>query len=466
MLNARPGVAASLCKTFANHQRLHAMSETETGIVPPLLKIVGIGHGGGVMVDRLRSEPLLAGVELAVVDMDQAELVRRQTPGRFCFGIEVTRGLGAGGDPGLGRSAAEHDAGFLRGVCTDARIVLLVTCLGGGAGSGATPVLARYARESGALVLAMVTTPFGFEGSLRAQNAMAGLRELRSVADAVIVLPNERCARLLEERTPVNEVFQRVAARVGDAVLGIWRLLNRPGLIPVDFATLERLVRGRNAECAYASAYCRGDNRCREAIDALLSSPFLDDGRAVAEADALLVHVSAGADLTLAEVERVVRELKRHHREEASVVVGTSIDDEFQGGIQLTLIATRRASELALNPGTPGTFPGRASVDGAGVAPPSGSERAEGYLRPLNTTPIGVMPARPPSAVPEMGRDERSVTEGRQGRRGGRGRKSDVQPELNLFVVSTGRFANTPATIHQNQNLDEPTYLRRNLVLN
>ena len=284
----------------------------------------------------------------------------------------------------------------------------------------------------------------------------AGLRELRTAADAVIVLPNARLARLLDERTPMIEVFNAVGERFADSILGLWKLLARPGLLPVDFAALERLVRGRNAECACATVIARGEHRTREAMDRMLTNAFLDDGRAIAEADALLIHIAAGADLTLAEVERVARDLKKHYRSDAQVVLGASVERAMGDALELRVIATRKAHD---EPAPTVRLADASASPGEGVTRIPVSTEAADLTNPFNNGPGQ---EHPPRHAAEPARPV--------GYRGSASRRRpprpSVQPELNLFTTSTGHFANTPATIHENQNLDEPTFLRRNLVLN
>ena len=168
------------------------------------VKVIGFGNAGCAVAGRLYQQQLLSDAEFLVMNTDQAALAASPVPSQLCVGLPLTRGLGAGGDVALGRSAAERDAAVMR-AAAEARLVFLVVGLGGGSGTGGAPVFARLARESGALVLAIVTTPFEFEGGLRRANAEAGLQELRAAADAVIVLPNQNLSRLLDERTAVTK---------------------------------------------------------------------------------------------------------------------------------------------------------------------------------------------------------------------------------------------------------------------
>lgn len=419
----------------------------------PTVKVIGFGNAGCAVAGRIYQRGLLSSAEFLVMNTDQAALASCPVPGQLCVGLPVTRGLGTGGDVALGRSAAERDAAVIRAAAADARLVFIVVGLGGGSGTGGAPVFARLARESGALVLAIATTPFEFEGGLRRANAEAGLQELRAAADVVIVLPNHHLARLLDERTPVTEAFRVVGDRAAEAVIGLWRMLDQPGILPVDFAGLERLVRGRHAESAFASVEVTGEARVREAVNKLATHPCLDEGRALAQADALILNLAGGPELSLAEIDRASREIGRLCRDDVEMLVGTSVDEALAGRLRITVIPARRAG--AETPALP--VPSSASSklrdrrEPAHVQSPKPSELPdEGHLETLETE----FTHSTASSLPTRARSSR------------RGRKSNHQPELNLFPASRGRFDNTSPTIHQNENLDEPTFRRRNLVLN
>ncbi|MSU34926.1 MAG: hypothetical protein EXS36_07395 [Pedosphaera sp.] len=418
----------------------------------PTVKVIGFGNAGCAMVGRVFQQGLLSGAEFLVLNTDQAALASCPVPSQLCIGLPVTRGLGTGGDVALGRSAAQRDAAVIR-AAADARLIFVVVGLGGGSGTGGAPVFARLARESGALVLAIATTPFEFEGGLRRANAETGLQELRAAADAVIVLPNHHLARLLDERTPVTEAFRVVGERAAEAVTGLWRMLAQPGILPVDFAGLERLVRGRHAESAFASVEISGEARVHDAVVKLASHPCLDEGRALARADALILNLAGGPELSLAEIDRASREIGRLCRDNVEILVGTSVDEALAGRLRITVIPAWRADTEV--PALP--LPGSASSERRDCREPVSArtpQRSElpdaDHLQTLETD----LTQSTTLSLPIRASSSR------------RGHKSNHQPELNLFPASRGRFDNTPATIHNNENLDEPTFRRRNLVLN
>ncbi|MFM8357903.1 MAG: cell division protein FtsZ, partial [Verrucomicrobiota bacterium] len=372
------------------------------------------------------------------------------------LGANLTRGLGAGGDPALGRQAAEREVEALRPLVAGARVVFLLVGLGGGTASGAAPVLARLAREAGALVLGIATMPFDFEGRFRAAHAQEGLHALKAAADAVICLPNQRVLRLLDEKTPVAEVFATANRLLVEGLRGVHRLLTRPGFIQLDFASLERLLRGRHAESAFASVETRGENRAREAVDRILASPFLERGEVLADSEAVLVMVAGGPDLGFHEVEWVVEQLRRQG-EQAHWVAGTGVDESLAGRLLVTVVATRGGSAL------PPVEPARAMVPAAPGAPSAAAPGAEFLPNLPESSPRGparlVPPAPPLAALQGSG----MVPKGRAGLLR---RQREIQQTFNFNLVSKGRFEKTEATILNGEDLDLPTFIRRGVALN
>src|ERR1019366_8524602 len=220
-------------------------------------------------------------------------------------------------------------------------VVLIIAGLGGGAGSGISPVLSRAAKETGALVLAFVTLPFVCEGNRRQQQAQQGLEQLKSVADGVICLPNQKTFKLIDDSTSVLDTFRITGGLLVEGVRGVWRLLTRPGLIQIHFDDLCALVRDRHSESAFAFVEASGPARSREAVEKLLAHPLLDEGRALAEADAVLVSLMGGKDLTMAEVNRVMEQIGRHC-EHAQIIMGAAVDAAMKNRLSVTVIAAKR----------------------------------------------------------------------------------------------------------------------------
>ena len=403
------------------------------------IKVLGVGGAGGNAVSHLAVQAF-PGVAFAVLHTDAMALRQFNVGTKLSLGSRKIRGLGAGGDPARGRAAAEEDEAAIRALVADANIVFIIAGLGGGTGTGASPVVARIAKECGALVLAIVITPFDVEGGKRMRQAQLGLQELKSAADGVIVLPNQRMFKLVDEKTSLVEALQMINGLIAQGVRGIWRLLSRPGLIHVNFADLCAVTQGRHAESALATAEARGENRARDVLDKLMRHPLIDGGAALADASGVLVCIGGGPGLSLAEVNRIMDQISRHC-EGANIILGAAIDEELGDGLSVTLLAAKAA-------GKAGPPPGLAEPQWA-TAP----QAAE------STPTAGLTPDRPAEEAPA------TIPATRNGR-GRKGRTSPRQGQLALEMVSKGRFEQIEPTIHQGQDLDLPTYIRRGVALN
>ena len=250
--------------------------------------------------------------------------------------------MGTGGDPERGRAIAEEQFATLKTACEGADVILIVAGLGGGAGSGISPVLARAAKETGALVLAFVTLPFLCEGNRRQQQAQQSLEQLKSVADGVICLPSQKTFKLIDENTSVLDTFRITGGLLVEGVRGVWQLLTRPGLIQIHFDDLCALVRDRHSESVFAFVEASGAGRSREVVEKLLAHPLLDEGRALAESDAVLVSLMGGKDLTMAEVNRVMEQISRQC-ERAQIIMGAAVDAEMKNKLSVTVIAAKKS---------------------------------------------------------------------------------------------------------------------------
>ena len=306
------------------------MTSTDTtSAVAPLkkqlaIKVFGVGGCGGNVVAQI-DRAGVGGAQLIVLNTDSQALAQCPLPFKFNLGLTFNGGLGAGGDPERGRAAAQADEARLRELCTGVDMVFICAGLGGGTGTGAGPVLARVAKECGALVLAFVTLPFDCEGARRMSQARLGLDEFKAAADGVICLPNQKVFKLIDEHTSVVETFATTNELLAQGVRGIWQLVTRPGFINLDFADLCAVLRDRHSESSFASAEASGPHRAKEVIEKLLANPLLDGGAALGEADALLVSLMGGPSLTMAEVSRVMDQINRHC-ENAHLMMGAAID--------------------------------------------------------------------------------------------------------------------------------------------
>jgi cell division protein FtsZ len=405
------------------------------------IKVWGVGGAGCNAVSALDASAL-EGVDILAVNTDSQALEAAAAAHKLVLGAKRTRGMGAGGDPELGRASAEDDLEKMAVFCAGADIVFVLAGLGGGTGTGAAPVLARMARESGALVLAIVTMPFEFEGQRRQQQAQSGLQFLKTAADAVICLPNQKLFKLLDEKTSVVDSFKISNALLAEGLHGIWRLLTRTGLINVDFADLCSVTRGRHAASSFATAEASGDRRAEQVVEKLLAHPLLDGGQVLSDSDAVLVSLVGGPDLTLVEIDKMMEPLKRQC-ENAHIIFGAAIDEQFAHRLSVTVIASCREPQPAReNPG------GKASP-----------------LHFLDTTngtrPTSRATPPPPELTPEQ-KEQLLKQQNAKSRK----KFSRMQRELPLEIVFKGRFEKSEPTIRHGEDLDLPTYIRRGVPLN
>jgi cell division protein FtsZ len=413
------------------------------------IKVFGVGNAGAAVMEHIIRGGL-PGVGFVALNTDPQAVPASAAPEHHCLESKLLRGLGTGGDPERGRALAEEQVPRLKALCEGADVVFLLAGLGGGAGTGISPVLARAAKDAGALVLAFVTLPFECEGARRQRLAQHGLTELKAAADGVICLPNQKVFKLIDENTSVLETFKITGELLADAVSGIWRLLTHTGLIEIHFADLAALLRDRHAESAFAVAEAIGPTRSREVIDKLLAHPMLDNGQILAESDAVLVSLIGGPDLTMAEVNRVMEQINRQC-EHAQVIMGAAVDETFRDRLALTLIAARQDPAPALDE-TP------ASPD---------AEQLDSQLLSTAAAPRPGSRFVPPSPI--LPPDQVQLLLARQGGRGSRGRKTSAkmqQSQLPLEIISKGRFDKSEPTIHKGEDLDVPTYIRRGVALN
>jgi cell division protein FtsZ len=419
------------------------------GPAQPAIKIFGVGNAGISMMQRL-VDAGFNGVEFIAVNTDAASLLGSSATQKIHLETKLLRGMGTGGDPERGQAAAHEAEAKLKEVCQGAGMIFIVVGLGGGAGTGVSPVLARVAREAGAVVLGFVTTPFDCEGRRRQNVAQDGLEALREAADAVICLPNQKVFKLIDENTSVVSTFKLISDLLADGVRGVWRLLAHPGLLDVHFEDFCALMRDRHMESSFASTEAIGATRSREAIDKLLAHPMLDGGQLLADSDAVLVSLIGGPDLTMTEVNRVMQEIQGRC-DGAHVMMGAAIDDRFCERLAITVIVARKGQASAENEERVRTKP----------------EELETQL--LTRTATTKPKSRMVPPAPELTPDKVEQLLSRQRPAGARGRKATAkmrQGQLPLEIISKGRFDKSEPTIHMGEDLDVPTYIRRGISLN
>ena len=301
------------------------------------IKVIGVGGGGSNAVNRMIASEMV-GVEFLVANTDCQALKSARAPVKVQIGGKLTKGLGAGSNPETGRQAALEDTEKLLEVLHGADMVFITTGLGGGTGTGATPIVANLASELGALVVAVVTKPFLFEGRKRREQAEMGLRELRECVDTVISIPNERLLSTVDRNTSLQSAFLIADDVLRQAVQGISDLITIPGEINLDFADVKTIMSGMGM-ALMGTGIATGENRAVEAAQRAISSPLLEDAT-IDGARGVLINITGGPGMTLFEVSEASNLIHETAHEEANIIFGTVIDESMGESIKVTVIAT------------------------------------------------------------------------------------------------------------------------------
>ncbi len=302
-----------------------------------VIKVIGIGGGGGNAVAHMVNTGI-EGVDFICANTDAQALSSARVRTALQIGCNITKGLGAGADPDIGRQAAMEDRDRIKEVIEGADMLFITAGMGGGTGTGATPIVAQVAKELGILTVAIVTRPFVMEGGKRALIADQGLAELGKYVDSLITIPNEKLLAVLGGETTLLDAFRSANQVLQGAVQGIAELITRPGLINVDFADV-RTVMSEMGMAMMGTGTSSGEDRAREAAESAISSPLLEDIN-LAGANGILVNVTAGMDLSIGEFQEVGATIKEFSSDNATVVIGTVIDPDMTDKIRVTVVAT------------------------------------------------------------------------------------------------------------------------------
>ncbi len=369
------------------------MTIEDTDSIGAQIKVVGVGGGGGNAVNRmLRSG--LDGVEYIVANTDVQALSCNAAPLRLQIGAKLTKGLGAGADPMVGRQAALEDTEQIISALDGADMVFVATGLGGGTGTGAAPVIANLASELGALTVAVVTKPFTFEGRRRTLQAERGLDELRESVDTVITIPNERLLASIDRSTSLSDAFAAADDVLRQAVQGISDLIMVPGLINLDFADVSTIMSGRSG-AIIGTGVGRGETKAVDAANEAITSPLLEDA-SVYNARGVIINVTGGPDLSLIEVNEATSVIQAAAHADANIIFGAVIDSVMESQVKVTVIATgfdrdgTEALSERTNAKTPVDLQQYASWQEEKPA-----ERAEGTRFTVTRRPIVELPMTP-----------------------------------------------------------------------
>jgi len=432
--------------------------------------------------------------EMIAVNTDVQSLASSVATRKVQIGREITRGLGTGGDPELGYNAAQESADELREAMQGARMVFVCAGLGGGTGSGAAPCLVQMAHETGALVVAFATLPFAFEGKRRTAQATEALQELQRVSDAVVCFENDRMGDIVLPRAGIHQAFAVADTTISQSVRAIINVVRRPGLIQIGFDELLSALRGQNSRCLFGFGESDSDNRAHEALALALKNPLMNRGKTLTDVRCVLVQISGGPGMTLTEVEIVMQELNRHVEDHTQILFGTSVDGKMGNRLSVTLISSLSAEEpaqpipiqttkvparekraeaqIAVEPVSPSPATEYATPvipEGAEVSVPERQEETtinqpdaenEGPITeiapPLVRKERKATPAKNPERAPEPAPAKPSPAK--------KDKFVQARQEVMQFEpVARGRFEKSEPTIVEGQDLDIPTYLRKNV---
>ena len=413
------------------------------------IKVIGVGGAGGNAVDRLKMENLDR-LRLAAINTDLQALNASPLEEKVLIGSAVTRGLGAGGDPALGFDAAESDREKIADVVSGCDLVFLIAGMGGGTASGAAPIVADVASETGALVIAFVTMPFSFEGGRRIKQADDGLSALRRSCDAVITLPNDILLQEAEENETALDSFARADAWIGQAVRSVWAMLFRTGLINLDFATLRQAFHHRGGKTLFGLGRGEGPDAVAQVIESLDMCPLLATPEHARKADRLLVNIVGGTDLQLSDVNEIMSAVTERYGRDSHVIMGAVIDEDLQGKVEVCVIGT---SDLG------GRVPPRrpTSPRGRAIAPTTVATSATEAFAPRAEVSELAAATSPFEARP--------VGKAKGGKRG----QDDGSQNEFFFqnlAENRGHFERTDRNLFEGQDLDVPTYLRKGIKIN
>jgi cell division protein FtsZ len=320
--------------------RLHRVPDP--GAYIAVIRVVGVGGAGLNAVNRMIDADL-AQVEFVAVNTDIQQLQTSDAPVKIHIGRELTEGLGSGADPDLGRRAAEEAYDQIKRALRGSDMVFVTAGEGGGTGSGAAPVVARIARELGALTVGIVTTPFHFEGTKRRAQATDGIEALRENCDTVIVIPNDKLLEVLDEKTTMLDAFRIADDVLRQGVQGICDLITMPGIINLDFADVKTIMKDAGS-ALMGIGYATGEDRAVKAAEGALSSPLIDTE--LVGARGILLSIAGGDDLSLFEVNEAAEVVRRGARDDTNIIFGATIDERLTGQVWITVIATGLAGVI------------------------------------------------------------------------------------------------------------------------
>ncbi len=443
------------------------------------VKVVSVGGAGLNALDRI----VLDGLEKAgvvAINTDVQSLTSSVAPHKVQLGRTVTRGLGAGGDPELGYQAAVESAEEIREAMSDANVIFICAGLGGGTGSGAAPYVAQLAREAGALVIAFVTLPFTFEGKRRNAQAREALARLNEVAHSVICFENDRMGDMIAPHAGIHQAFAAADITISQSVRSIVNLIQRPGLIRIGFDDLLAALRAHNGRCLFGYGEADSDNRAHDALTQALRNPLMDRGRMLADATHVLVQVAGGPGLTLSEVEILMQELGRHVSEQTQILFGAAVDGRLGDRLSVTIISSLATAEdlISQSPASE-TFSASAHPPAQeyyqhpapqihiepepAAMEPAPLEESISFEEPVVADAIPAPAFAPSEVEPHKITPQKKTVPHKEEKVPAEKSAQAKQEVLQFEPVTRGRFEKSEPTIVEGEDLDVPTYLRKNI---
>jgi cell division protein FtsZ len=441
------------------------------------VKVVGVGGAGSNILDRVMLDGIES-AELVAINTDVQSLTASVAAHKVQLGRNLTRGLGSGGDPELGYAAAEESTDDVRSVLQGGTVVFLCAGLGGGTGSGAAPLVAQVAKEENALVLAFAAVPFSFEGRRRCAQAEESLTRLRAVCDAVVCFENDRMAEITLPRMGIHEAFAAADLTVSQSIRSVASLLQRPGLLHIGFDDVCAVLRNGDARALFGYGEADGENRAHDALAKALKNPLMNRGALLENAFHAIVHICGGANITLGEVQIIMEELNRHINDQTQLFMGIGIETRMGNRLSVSILSSlgnglgkpiaqfRQRTvypvepvpqpDVKPEPWKPAAVsepPPKAAVQEQAGVMGCAPERTDEELmlprtqsethKPAQTRPAAKLDSKPQSAT---------------------AKKIEAKQEtLQFEPVSRGRFEKSEPTIIDGQDLDIPTFLRKNL---
>lgn len=459
----------------------YTLPEREEENIP--IKVVGVGGAGSNALDRVVLDGMEKG-DLIAMNTEVQSLASSVAACKVQLGRSVTRGLGAGGDPELGYQAAVESADEIRQALVDARMIFICAGLGGGTGSGAAPLVAQLAREAGSLVIAFATLPFSFEGKRRSTQAQEALARLNEIAHAVICFENDRMGDMVAPKAGIHQAFAVADITISQSVRSIVNLIQRPGLIRIGFDDLLRALRSDNGRCLFGFGESDSDNRAHDALRQALKNPLMDKGKMLTDAAHVLVQVAGGPGMTLSEVEILMQELGRHVNDQTQILFGTAVDGKMGNRLSVTIISSL-AADGEIAPQTISAMsdpiltlpppiweqpppPPKIDIVPQSVSAEAGpiSENLISFVEPapIEPPPVEAEPKiKKPAPAPRLIVPKKKPLPVRESKPPAEKYVQTKQEVLQFEPVTRGRFEKSEPTIVEGQDLDVPTFLRKNI---